>query len=232
MMFAAFEGAAYLLTLALFVHGLWWLAIFLRKRWRDILSAGREHWKRALIISWIFLVLVFCSPFLLNEVGDITAANWKFWLQTVAGNWSPDSFPSFFSKSSGNPSTVPSQLGPTLNPSEQYLFALSAVIAFWLNNAIILAVIGFFWRLALERRTAMKLRTAFALRDAEIETTVFEALVREMPKNPDQLKDVVQDAVHSAAKHWETKTLDDMYGPEEAERLRRKMKGLNITSSS
>jgi len=39
---------------------------------------------------------------------------------------------------------------------------------------------------------------------------------------------VVQEAVRSAAKHWETKTLDDMYGPEEAERLRRKMKDLNI----
>jgi hypothetical protein len=225
MIFAAFKGAAYLLTLALFVRSLWWLAIFLRKRWRELLSAVCEHWKRALIVSWIFSVLVFCSPFLLNGVGDITAADWKFWLQTVAGNWSPDSFPPI---SSGNPPTVTPQPGPTLNPSEQYLFALSAVIAFWLNNAIILAVIGFFWRLALERRTAMKLRTAFALRDAEIETTVFEALTREMPKGPDQVKDVVQEAVRSAAKHWETKTLDDMYGPEEAERLRRKMKDLNI----
>lgn len=75
----------------------------------------------------------------------------------------------------------------------------------------------------------MKLTTAFAMRDGEIETTVIDAVVSLVPESQQTLiKDIVQKSIDSAAKHWQTETLNDVYGPEKAEHLRRKMKELQI----
>ncbi len=75
----------------------------------------------------------------------------------------------------------------------------------------------------------MKLRTAFAQRDLVIGTTVTKALANLIPeKNFDQVRELVQNSIGEARAEWENTTLNDIYGPELAEKLRNRMRELNI----
>jgi hypothetical protein len=187
--------------------------------------------------SYCFSIFVVIDlPFLLNKSVNLTADSSKFWLQTFAGNWSPDSFPPLSRKppvSDQNPkppTSDQSQPAPTLQPLERYEFSVSAVVGILLNNATIIVLLGLVWRFAKERITAMKLKTAFAQRDLVIGTTLANAISSLVPeKNPAQIREIVSKSILEARAEWENQTLNDIYGPEAAEKLRTKMRNLNIT---
>src|SRR6266404_4573452 len=183
----------------------------------------RKYWFPAICVLILAIALLFGVPLLVCASGlDITGPSWKYWLQTLAGNWSPDSFPPFSPAGATPPA-------PALSVSEKYLFAFSATLAILLNNAAIIFLISIVWKLLAERRDAMKLRTAFAQRDLVIGTTVTKALANLIPeKNFDQVRELVQNSIGEARAEWENTTLNDIYGPEFAEKLRNRMRELNI----
>jgi hypothetical protein len=75
----------------------------------------------------------------------------------------------------------------------------------------------------------MKLKTAFAQRDLVIGTTVTKAVADLVPeKNLDQIRAIIQNSIGEARTEWETNTLNDIYGPEVAEKLRNRMREMNI----
>ncbi|SRR6266478_6882917 len=56
----------------------------------------RKYWFPAICVLILAIALLFGVPLLVCASGlDITGPSWKYWLQTLAGNWSPDSFPPF-----------------------------------------------------------------------------------------------------------------------------------------
>jgi hypothetical protein len=67
------------------------------------------------------------------------ANGWIFWLQTASGNWAPTPRPDFIAKR---------------------WFAVSASLAFFLNNSLYLAIIALIWQNARDRRKRMTLREA------------------------------------------------------------------------
>jgi hypothetical protein len=166
----------------------------------------------------------------LGQTTDTTTPGWKFWLQTGAGNWSPDYFPPFSQKSLEVAPARPAQTGSALSSWNQYAFALSASVAFWLNNATIIFLIGLVWRFARERSTAMKLKTAFATRDSDIEINVINS-VRPLvpPAKQQEVENAIRQAIVEAQRRWETTTLNSIYGPEVAAKLRQRMKDLSIS---
>src|SRR4051794_27623396 len=128
-MIALFELAAYLLPLMLAIIGLCWLTNLLREKQHNIILHMRQHWRGTIVIVLTLVTLIFLLPFYANKLQNLATPTWSFWLQTVTGNWSPDKYPPL-----GSSAGTPLQ-GQTLNQFERYQFALSANIAFWLNNA-------------------------------------------------------------------------------------------------
>ena len=75
----------------------------------------------------------------------------------------------------------------------------------------------------------MKLKTAFAQRDLVIGTTVTQAVANLIPeKDFDQIRQIIQNSIGAARTEWENNTLNDIYGPEVAEKLRNRMREMNI----
>ena len=185
----------------------------------------RRYWIPVISVTIVVIALLFGIPLLVCLCNlDITGSSWRYWLQTLAGNWSPDSFPPF----SAAGVTLERPL-PALSFSESYRFAFSATLAILLNNAAIIFLISIIWKLLAERRSAMKLKTAFAQRDLVIGTTVTKAVADLVPeKNLDQIRAIIQNSIGEARTEWETNTLNDIYGPEVAEKLRNRMREMNI----
>jgi len=163
---------------------------------------------------------VFDVPYLTGKTLDITTYGWKFWLQTFAGNWSPESFPPFL-EASGN-ATKPG----SISQDDKDLFSISAGIAIWLNNLIIIALALSLWKATIDRRSAMKLGAAFGQRDVIIGTNIIEAIVQLPDKSVSNIRTTVIRSISDGDNEWENITLNDIYGPEKAERIRVKLREL------
>jgi hypothetical protein len=153
---------------------------FWKSRRSVIPEFTRKHWKSAaLILAW-FVFLVFDLPYLINQVADPTTPSWKFLLETFSGNWNPDAFPQL---GQTPPATSPAigQSSSALSPLARYQFSLAASVAFWLNNAVILGILGLIWKLAKERVNKMQFSTAWKLRDLLAQSAAEELAKAEFP---------------------------------------------------
>lgn len=76
----------------------------------------------------------------------------------------------------------------------------------------------------------MKLKTALATRDSDIEINVINSVRSLVPPSKQQeVEDAIRQAIAEAQRKWETTTLDSIYGPEVAGKLRQRMKDLSIS---
>jgi hypothetical protein len=202
----------------------------------EIRDTVREHWRPILLVMAFIVFIVFDLPYLLNKATDITGPYWKYWLQTVAGNWSPEAFPPFSpkpkspdTKSEPDPSqattaqTPPAQTAPALSDADRYEFSLSAALAFWLNNAIIIVLIGLVWRISIERRRLMDIATALKDRDSMVIATI-QGIFRKatLPLNSAERLDIiheVEDAFNKGANDWAEKYLRSKTNEKEAKSI-------------
>jgi hypothetical protein len=113
----------------------------------------------AVVSLWLLFVLPYVA---VSNHFTTTSPDWKFWLQTVAGNWSPDSFPPLSAQPAEEQKTS-SVSSANLSTSAKYQFTFSAIIAVLLNNALYLIIVTLLWRFteARERIRKMLLRQAF-----------------------------------------------------------------------
>jgi hypothetical protein len=148
-----------------------------------------------LAITVIFVTvawLIFGLPWVLGDTFDLTGQGWRFWLQTLAGNWSPDGFPPF-----SDQGATPERSTPVLSNPQRYWFVFSATVAVLLNNATIIIIIGLIWRLITELRTVMNLRQAFATKDQMIQ----QALIDEFSDDEETLSKI-QRAFEKGEARW------------------------------
>jgi hypothetical protein len=157
------EILAWLAPCALLVLAVSQSVAFFRANGRAFLSILRRRFATIAVTALTIVVLIFDVPFLLIHFVDPTGPDWKYWLATISGNWSPDSFPGLPSGNLTPPQS--SQSYHILSIGELYKFSLSASLAFWLNNAIIIVVSGLVWSLFAERIKQMNVATAWKLRD-------------------------------------------------------------------
>jgi len=153
------------------------------------------------MLAFVFLLL----PCLLTDQlapGPRQSREWLYWMQVVAGNWSPaTSLP-------GDPSTP--------HPS-RWTFAFSAILAVFLNNSLIFAVLALLWRQFTTRRATMKLIQAFVERDEINKTEV----IREFKVDGEVDKatlDKIDLAFRRGASRWKEQVAE-IFGNEEADRL-------------
>ena len=151
-MCAFLEILSYMLPLTLIAAMLGWLACVLWRRHGVIAPTIRKHWKAILTIVGIFLFLLVDLPYLIKGYPGLTSPMGKYWLQVVAGNWSPPQDAAASIGSSPRESAAVTQaLVPTISA---YGYAFSIVLAILLNNALYVAIIGITWTIA-TRRDAM-----------------------------------------------------------------------------
>lgn len=147
-------------------------------------------------LAWVGLAggaLFLLMPALLALCGwDFTTAEWRFWLQTVAGNRSPDAYPPLVSPEAGAETNSLTRL------SARYWYAFAAILAVLLNNGLIILLIGLVWRLSARvRKVLMNVKQALATRDEMIE----QALLNEF-SNDENLVSRVEKALKSARHSW------------------------------
>lgn len=156
-------------------------------------------WLAALSVAIVCGVLFVVVPVTVNYMGwDTTTAEAKFWLQTIAGNWSPDSFAPFI-HSNPNEARETGKSESGLSEGDRYWFSFSAVVAILLNNGTILVIFGLIWRLIITWRNVMKmnLRQAFVSRDQMIK----QALADNFAGDKD-VKDKIEKAFRTGQADW------------------------------
>jgi hypothetical protein len=129
------------------------------------------------------------------EFATQAGSKWEqrlFWIQTLAGNWSP-----------------PDHI--ILSP---WWFALSAILAIILNNGLVWVALLFVWRFIVNWRRTMRLSQAFAVRDQMNKQELFR-LFGDDPETMDKIKRAFQ----VGEKRWESE-LTVIFGEPEAKRLR------------
>jgi len=231
------EIAAYLLPAWLAILGVMALQNTPLTYWQRVRDAVAQQRRRIGIAVLILATVLISLPTILVRFCDMTTNEWKYALSTATGNWSADSFPPLqnaattatTSTSSSVAEAATPKTNKSLSDDNRWWYAFSVNIAFWVNNLILFGLLGWIWRLELQRRSSMRLKTAFKMRDTDIEVIVTNAVASLVPnKDAKTIRTVVQASMDEATKHWETETLNAIYGPEQAERLRHKMKDLQI----
>jgi hypothetical protein len=102
--------------------------------------------------------------------GNPTRGQWLYWFEVAAGNWSPQDKP----------------------PVSKWAFALSAVLAVLLNNALFITVVSFLWRIW---RTRMQLGQAVTTRDQMNKQALFEIF--------DPSDEVIREKINAAFRQGE-----------------------------
>jgi hypothetical protein len=165
----------------------------------------RRSINAGLALFCLFAFLFLLLPCVLRDKlapGPTQSLAWTYWMQLAAGNWSP------VTTLPGDPST------PHLS---RWTFAFSAILAVFLNNSLIFAVIALVWRQFTTRRTAMKLIQAFVERDEINKTAVINAFKvnGEVDK---EIMDKIDLAFIHGASMWKQQ-VTEVFGEEEAGRL-------------
>jgi len=153
------------------------------------------------MLAFVFLLL----PCMLSDQlapGPRQSREWLYWMQVVSGNWSPvTSLP-------GDPSI------PHLS---RWTFAFSAILAVFLNNSLIFAVLALLWRQFTTRRATMKLIQAFVQRDQINKHEVIRAFKVNGELDIETLEKIDR-AFEIGASKWQENT-KVVFGEEEAARL-------------
>jgi hypothetical protein len=170
----------------------------------------RRHCRAIALVIASLIFLIFDLPFLVNHVADATNSGWKFWLETLSGNWNPDNFPALAQITGSQPPTSPNLT------ADRYMYSLAASIALWLNNAVFLIVGGLIWELVSERGRAMNIMQAFVVKDADIKDALLAALPDEQALT---LRPLIEEAFRSGSKTWERETLPKVLGATQAQKF-------------
>lgn len=169
------DVCAFILPLGLLIIALTVGTRELLRRRHALWGGFCRHLRTTILVSAVLTLMLIDGPYVLDRLFDITSPGWKFWLQTFAGNWSPDSFPHEDPSGGG-------QLSPGIvrawSPREHFLFAISAGLAFWINNLMVVALAGWVWRLAGDRRRAMTFAAALRLKESFARAAVLDLLDR------------------------------------------------------
>jgi hypothetical protein len=147
-----------------------------------------------------------------------TSVHWQYWTQVLTGNWSPQ-----------QPQETLTLLGQQKEPFISDVEYTAGVIgALVINLGPYALIFGALWSLV-KWRNNMKLVSIFASREVTIEGNVIRAMLDLLPE--DQQKHAVEEmqrAIKDARDDWWGPLLNERFGPEEAEKLRKKMLEMNI----
>ena len=174
--------------------------------------------RKALVIA---LALACGVGFYVYDLSQVRkSVHWQYFNQVITGNWS-----------SVQPSKDNTTDGQYISDPEYLCGLIGAII---INFGPLLAIIGVALAL-LERRTEMDLLTAFAERDLNTEVSLVTSITQSAeeliaPGRHEEFLKAVHTAIDEAGKDWWGPNLDEKYGRERAEKIRAKMKELDLTA--
>ncbi len=165
----------------------------------------RRNINAGLAIFCLLAVVFLLLPCLLADQlapGPRQSREWIYWMQVVSGNWSP----------------VTSLPGDASTPHlSRWTFAFSTILAVFLNNSLIFAVLALLWRQFTTRRATMKLIQAFVYRDLLTKNAVIDALKVNGELDIETLQKI-DSAFDIGVSRWKENT-KEVFGEEEAARL-------------
>jgi hypothetical protein len=221
LLLAVVRFAAVLLPFALLFALLGWLARFLVPRYYKIGPALLRHYKAILTVTGISFFLLVDIPYLIKDYPTLNSATGKYWLQTIAGNWSP---PQDAANGGGlsPPQDQPSNSQTPEPVTSPYGYAFSVILAILLNNTLYAVIITLVWRIITDRSKLMDFAQAVKNRDAIATTSIRTAIGKFKDLDDiqkEQLAEATRDAFNQGVKEWEDTYLVLAVGPEEAKRI-------------